>query len=123
MVLVAVTCEVDVLFSAIKADAHSLRHLFFNTMSIMNALIGQLAKLLALTLGTMQVVDVITIADQRSAIDIAERTQGMDITGPTSLVDTHGLKLVLALHCMYPLTDPGLAAKPEQGIGHSEQPL
>ena len=50
-------CEVDVLFSAIKAEAHSLRHLFFNTMSIMHALIGQLANLLPLKLGKMQVVD------------------------------------------------------------------
>ncbi len=51
------TCEADVLFSAIKANAHPLRHLFLDTMSIKNTLIRQLAKLLALKLDTMQVVD------------------------------------------------------------------
>ena len=57
LALVAVTCDADLLHRAIKANARSLRHLYFDSMYVENQSILRLAKLHTLQLDTLQIVD------------------------------------------------------------------
>lgn len=57
LALVAVLCEPDVLLGAIKANKHSLRHLYLDTNGVSQTLIRRLAQFRTLKLGTMQIVD------------------------------------------------------------------
>ncbi len=67
LALVDVTCEADVWHSVIEANAHSLRHLYLDSMCVKTQSIRWMATLHNLQLDTLQIVDECANEDCHSA--------------------------------------------------------